>query len=125
MIKETLCSFENDSKDSFFNAILYGFLFKLSKDNKKDKEKVEEVLGNSFFDDFQKRKKILQLDHSFDDFEKKCIANEHLVKKVYFLESMKDTINFVILLKKVYRAKIKIYKTFDLVWFKNLTVTWY
>ena len=82
MIKETLCSFENDSKDSFFNAILYGFLFKLSKDNKKDKEKVEEVLGKSFFDDFQKRNKILQLDHSFDDFEKKCIANEHLVKKV-------------------------------------------
>ena len=109
MIKETLCSFENDSKYSFFNAILYGFLFKLSKDNKKDKEKVEEVLGKSFFDDFQKRKKILQLDHSFDDFEKKCIANEHLVKKVQY------TINFVILLRKVYRAKIKIYKTFDLV----------
>ena len=71
MIKETLCSFENDSKDSFFNAILYGR--KPSKDNKKDKEKVEEVLGKSFFDDFQKRKKILQLDHSFDDFEKSII----------------------------------------------------
>ena len=29
--KETLCSFENDSKDSFFNVILYGLLFKLSE----------------------------------------------------------------------------------------------
>ena len=73
MIKETLCSFENDSKDSFFNAILYGLLFQLSKDNRKDKEKVEEVLGKKFFDDFQKRKKILQLDHSFDHFEKSVI----------------------------------------------------
>ena len=29
--KETLCSFETDSKDSFFNVILYGLLFKLSE----------------------------------------------------------------------------------------------
>ena len=36
--KETLCFFENDSKDSFLNPILYGLLFKLSEDNKIDKE---------------------------------------------------------------------------------------
>ena len=49
---------------------------------------------------------MLQLDHSFDNFEKKSyIANGLLVKKVYFLESIKGVINFVISLKNVYRAK--------------------
>ena len=67
---------ENESKVSFFSAILSGLLFKLSKDNRIDKEKAEEVLGKEFADDFQKRKEILQSDHSFDNFEKKCyIAN--------------------------------------------------
>ena len=64
---------ENESKVSFFSAILFGLLFKLSKDNRIDKEKAEEVLGKEFADDFQKRKEILQFDHSFDNFEKSVI----------------------------------------------------
>ena len=95
---------------------MYGLLFKLSKNNRIDKKEVEELLDKEFFDGFQKRKEILQLHQSFDSFEKRCyIANKLLVKKVYFLESMKDAINFVILFKKTCRVKIKIYGTFHLV----------
>ena len=95
---------------------MYGLLFKLSKDNRIDMTEVEELLDKEFFDGFQKRKKILQFDQSFDSSKKRCyIANKLLVKKLYFLESMKDTINFVILFKKTCRVKIKIYGTFHLV----------
>ena len=75
-----------------------------------------EVLSKEVFDDFQKRKETLQLNHSFDNFEKTCyIANELSVKKDLFLKVYERRNKFIILLKKVGRAKIKIYDTFHLV----------
>ena len=45
---KTLCTIEPDSNDSFFNAVLFVLLFKLSKDEKIDRQKIEEILGMIF-----------------------------------------------------------------------------
>ena len=53
---KSLCSFESDSKDSFYNAILYGLIFKLSPNKEKiGRNIVEQILGKKFFNDFQKK----------------------------------------------------------------------
>ena len=53
---KSLCSFEADSKDSFYNAILYGLIFKLSPNKEKiGRNIVEQILGKNFFNDFQKK----------------------------------------------------------------------
>ena len=54
--KETLCSFENDSKDLFLTLSCTFCFFKLSEYNNINKEKVEEVLGKTFFWWFSKEK---------------------------------------------------------------------
>ena len=59
-IKKGLLSFQDsDIKNSFFDAILYGLLFKLSEDNKVSKENIKDVLGEEFFDKFMKEKKFV------------------------------------------------------------------
>ena len=40
--KETLCTFEINSPDSFYNAIFYGLIFKLS--TTKNKKKLNKIL---------------------------------------------------------------------------------
>ena len=80
-------------KDLFFNAILYSLLFHLMKDNKVCKDKTEEILSKEFYDKFKKKIEMLQLDHSLENFFKKChVANDFL--KIYFLGSGKGEINF-------------------------------
>ena len=56
--KEILCLFQSDLHDSFFNAILYGLLFKFSEDNKIDGERVEQILGKEFFENFKKTRYV-------------------------------------------------------------------
>ena len=83
---KSLCSFQDYLKDSFFNAILYGLLFHRTEDNKVCKDKAEEILGKQFFDKFKEKKEMLQLDHSFENFFKKChFANDFLEMKGLFL----------------------------------------
>ena len=43
--KKSLCSFQDDLKDSFFNAILYDLFFHLTEGNKVCKDKTEDILG--------------------------------------------------------------------------------
>ena len=83
--KKSLYIFDTSSgpKDSFHNTILFGLVFKLFKNSIINKETIEKLLGNEFFDDFQQKKKnLLQLDLSFCNFLKKCyVVNEILTKK--------------------------------------------
>ena len=59
--KKTLCSFDNnDLKDSLFDSIIYGLLFKLSKDSYIEKDRIEEVLGKEFYSNFLKKKKNIR-----------------------------------------------------------------
>ena len=59
----------SDTKDSFHNAVLFGLVFKLSKNSVVNEEFIKQVLGKEFFDVF-KKKEFLQLDVSFCNFEK-------------------------------------------------------
>ena len=68
--KKNLCSFQDDLKNSFFNAILYVLLFHLMENNKVCKDKTEETLGKKKFHKFKKKKEMLQLDHSLENFFK-------------------------------------------------------
>ena len=57
--KKSLYTFDTSSgpKDSFYNTILFGLVFKLFKNSVINKETIEKLLGNEFFDDFQQRKR--------------------------------------------------------------------
>ena len=76
---------DSDMKNSFFDAILYGLLFKLLGDNKLLKENIKGVLGEGFFNKFMKEKDSLQLDDSLEGFFKKChLVNDLLQTKDFF-----------------------------------------
>ena len=62
---------KGDLKGSFFDAILYGFLFSLTENNKICKDKTKEILGKEFFENLRK-KELLQLDHFLENFFQKC-----------------------------------------------------
>ena len=56
--KKSLCTFEIDSKDSFYNAIIYGLIVKLSENKEVNRHIVEQILGKEFFEDIQKMKEL-------------------------------------------------------------------
>ena len=60
-----LKTFEENSKDSFYNAILFGVYHALLGNKKHfgfDQSRLVEVLGQNFFDELQGKKEMLQLD---------------------------------------------------------------
>lgn len=67
LFKKNLLSFDDDVKDSFFNAVPYGLIFKL-------KENIEGTLGKQFFEDMNESKELLRLDDSLDDFLRSVVA---------------------------------------------------
>ena len=99
-------SFQGDLKDSFINAILYGLLFHLTEDNKVCKDKTERILGKEFFDKFKEKKEMLQLDHSLENFFKKChVANDFLEMKGLFLRVYERRDKFRHVIKKGAQGK--------------------
>ena len=58
----------SDTKDSFYNAVLFGLVSKLSKNSVVNEGFIKQVLGKEFFHVF-KKKEFLQLDVSFCNFE--------------------------------------------------------
>ena len=58
----------SDTKDSFYNAVLFGLVSKLSKNSVANEGFIKQVLGKEFFHVF-KKKEFLQLDVSFCNFE--------------------------------------------------------
>ena len=118
---KSLLSQDCDIKNSFFDAILYSLLFKLSEDNKVLKESVKDVLGEEFFHEFGKEKHSLQLDDSLNSFFKKChLVNDLLETKGLFLRVYERRGKFRYIIKKVYRAKIILCEIFHHVSFKSL-----
>ena len=102
-------SFQDDLKDLFINAILYGllFLFHLTEDNKVCKDKTERILGKEFFDKFKEKKETLQLDHSLENFFKRYhVANDFLEMKGLFLRVYERRDKFRHVIKKVCKVKI-------------------
>ena len=93
---KSLCLFEeSDLHDSFFEAILNGLIFKLSPDNKVYKDDSKKILGENFFKEFSEKKDTLQLDHSLAIFlENFILSMICLRQKIYFLEYMKEEMNF-------------------------------
>ena len=59
--EKSLLSFQDsDIRNSLFDAILCGLLFKLSEYNKVSKENIKDVLGEEFFDKFMKERLIFK-----------------------------------------------------------------
>lgn len=86
-------------KDSFFGAVLYGILVKLSGDLETSRGKIMDVLGEDISNKFMKEKGFLQLDDSFDSFFDKChLVNDLLETKGLFFRVYErcDGLSYVI-----------------------------
>ena len=81
--KKSLSSFEDSkTENSFFDAVIYGLLFKLSGGKSLTRYKVESVLGKEYYNDFCEIKDELKLDTSFYGyFNKSFKANALAAKK--------------------------------------------
>ena len=84
--KKSLSSFDDSkTENSFFDAVIYGLLFKLTEEKIFTKDKVESVLGREFYKDFCDVKDRLKLDALMYRFFDKCAqTNELLAKKIFF-----------------------------------------
>ena len=91
------------SKDSLFNAVLWGAYFKVKTENPRayvDDEELKKVLGVDFVDKFMKIKDNIVLDINLDTFEHKMhLVNDLLDEKNMFLRLKKPSLG--IFLKKV------------------------
>ena len=85
LFKKSLLWFDDDIKDSFFNFVLYGMLFKLTENNRVSKVNIENTLGKEFFDKISESKELLRLDDSLEGFFKKSfLVYDFLEKKNLF-----------------------------------------
>lgn len=84
--KKPLCTFEDvDKEDSFFAAVLFGLLTKLSGNGNFTEESTIEILGQEFAKKLLSEKENLQLHDSFESFFDKChLVNELLEEKHLF-----------------------------------------
>ena len=65
--KKTLKIFEEGSKDSFFNVVLFGTYLQLNDGKGEllmDREKLKSVLGESFLERLEEKKPTLYLDYA-------------------------------------------------------------
>lgn len=83
--------FEENSKDSFYNAILYGAYCALLQNKEKfefgqSDAKFIAMFGQIFFDELQEKKYKLQLDLNLSNFQMQCrVINDILMNKKLFL----------------------------------------
>lgn len=105
--KKTICTFEMNLPDSFYNAILYGLIFKLSKDEQGiDKSRMLQIVGKYFLKNYMIKKKCSSL-ICLCNFEKRSyVANQILMEKKLFLSVYKQHVSSGTSSKKVYRVKI-------------------
>ena len=84
--KKTLCNFKDGLvKDSFFDAILFGLLFKFSGGKNETREPVDETMGKEFVAKLFSDKWPVQLVNSFETFFEKChLINDLAEEKGYF-----------------------------------------
>ena len=108
-MKNPLKSLKNQSpsfsdtinENSFFDAVIYNLMFKLTEGKIVSRDKVESVLEVEFYKDFCQIKDQLQLDTSMNRFFDKCaLANEFLIKKNFFLKFYQRRVKYRYLIKK-------------------------
>ena len=124
--KKTLCTFQINSPDSFYNAILYGLIFKLSKNEQQifNENKIEQIIGKQFINSLKDRKKLWQLELSLCNFEKKCyIANQFLMEQNLFLPVCEQRDKFCFVIKKDVQGKNKVIHHLSSCIIKNLMAT--
>ena len=101
--------FEGSSKDSIYNAILFGAYHALLDNKEKfesDQSRLAEVFGQNSFDEFQVKKEILQLDLKPSNFLMQChVIKDLLMNKRLFYEFMSSEKSFVISLRKCLRKR--------------------
>ena len=78
---KSLLLLDDNINDSFFNSVLYGLLFKLTKNNRVSKDNKEGALGKEFFGKLSESKKFLQLDDSCEGFFFKYVSLSMVVQK--------------------------------------------
>ena len=67
--KETICNFQDgDVKDSFFDAVFFGLLFKSSGGKDITREPVDEISGKEFVAKLFNDKESVQFGDSFESF---------------------------------------------------------
>ena len=99
--------FEENSKDSFYNAILYGAYCALLQNKEKfefgqSDAKFIAMFGQIFFDELQEKKYKLQLDLNLSNFQMQChVINDILMNKKLFLWVYELRKKFRYLIKKV------------------------
>ena len=68
-LRKTLCNFKvGDAKDLFFDAVLFGLLFKSSDGKNITRESADEILGKKFTAKLFSDNESVQLDDSFESF---------------------------------------------------------
>ena len=86
--KKSLSSFDDSKTENFFfDAVIYGLLFKLTEGKSFTKDKVESILRREVYKDFCDVKDRLKLDALVYRFFDKCAqTNELLAKKTFFFK---------------------------------------
>ena len=72
-------------KNSFFDSIVYGVMFRISGGKVLEKNKVNYVLGKDFYEELFEIKDDIQLDKTLFRFFNRCfLANKVLAKHNFF-----------------------------------------
>ena len=124
-----LKTFEENSKDSFYNTILFGAFHALldNKENSEfDQSRLVEVFGQNFFDELQEKKEMLELDLNSSNFQMRChVINDILMNKRLFYEFTTSEKSFVISLRKCLRKRTMYEEIFWPVPRSNLTFQYF
>ena len=106
--KGTLKNFKG-SENSFFDALIYSLMFCKSEGKIVDKNKINEVLGDDFYNDLLKIKDEIKLDRTIFGYFNRCFqVNEVLAKYNFFLKFFERRDMFRFLTQKKVQLKNKV-----------------
>ena len=104
--KSTLKNFKV-SENSFFDAMINGLKFYKSEGKITDKNKIEEVLGDDFYNGLLEIKNKIKLDRTIFGYFNRCFqVNEVLVKYNFFLKFLERQDMFRFLIQKKVQGKV-------------------
>ena len=120
--KKTICTFEMNLPDSFYNAILYGLIFKLSKNEQGiDKSKMLQIVEKYFLKNYMIKKKCSSLICLCNFEKKKLRCQSDFNGKKTFFKCLQTTRKFRHIIQKGVQGKNK--QLCHLMSLKNLAVT--
>ena len=113
-----------DSENSFFDAIIYDLMFYKSEGKIIDKNKIEEVLGDGFYNDLLEIKDKIKLDRTIFGYFNRCFqVNEVLAKYNFFLRIFERRDMFRFLIQKKLQGKKRLQETYLVLSLRNLMDT--